>query len=432
LEARYDAMLRDMGGKPSTVDSIIQIVLFAFTARVMSHPVPGRFKVPLVKPYDRTGDPIGHLKSYKAHVDLHETMDEIPLTSEGSAQEWFGGLPANSIDNFESLTKIFLLQFLIGKKRKNTLQYMLALRQRETKSLKGYLQRFNKERVEAEDMLESVVLTVAINGLWHKGPFILELAKKTPTTLQEFMEKLEEFISQEEMMRMYAGREAKPNEQIKKKEPHKGEGASSQWKSSKKSSKRLKKGKPLTEQEFKFTPMNASVVEVFMQIPHDRGLKRPEKMRAPPEKWNMNKYCDYHQDHGHETEDCVSLRIEIERMIKGGKLARFVAANQHMKYDKPHVKQRYHDKARTYDDSRRPATPPRRQGCADDYRANSEARHRRANSEVGRHDDRNVRRRAEPERRREPVGEIHTIVGGFAASGSSSSGRRAYAKRLPL
>jgi hypothetical protein len=38
-------------------------------------------------------------------------------------------------------------------------------------------------------MSETVVLTAAINGLWHKGPFVLELAKKTPTTLREFMEK---------------------------------------------------------------------------------------------------------------------------------------------------------------------------------------------------------------------------------------------------
>jgi hypothetical protein len=97
LEAKYDAVLRDMGGKPSAVDSIIQNARSAFTPRIMSHPVPGRFKVPPVRPYDGTGDPVGHLKSYKAHIDLHATTDEIacrafPLTLEGSAQEWFRGV----------------------------------------------------------------------------------------------------------------------------------------------------------------------------------------------------------------------------------------------------------------------------------------------------------------------------------------------------
>jgi hypothetical protein len=267
-------------------------------------------------------------------------------------------LPANSIDSFEDLAKIFLTQFLASKKRKNTLQYMLALKQGETEPLKDYLQRFNKERVEAEEMSESVVLTAAINGLWHKGPFVLELAKKTPTTLREFMEKAEEFINQEEMVRMYAERDAKPKEQAKKKEFRKGEGASSQGKSSKKDAKPFEKKKPITEREYNFTPLNSSVTEVFMQIRKDPDLRRPEKMQAPPEKRNMRKYCDYHQDHGHETEDCVSLRMEIERMIKGGKLARFVAANRHTKYDKPRTERRHHDEARVYDDRRRPGYSP--------------------------------------------------------------------------
>jgi hypothetical protein len=93
------------------------------------------------------------------------------------------------------------------------------------------------------------------------------------------MEKAEEFISQEEMMRMYAEREAKPKEQIKKKEFRKGEGASNQGKSSKKGPKLPEKSKPITEREYNFTPLNTSVAEVFMQIRNDPGLKRPEKMR---------------------------------------------------------------------------------------------------------------------------------------------------------
>jgi hypothetical protein len=220
-----------MGGKHSTVDSIIKNTGSAFTTRVMRHPIPGRFKVPPIKPYDGTGDPIGHLKSYKAHINLHATTDEIacrafPLTLEGSAQEWFGGLPPGSIDNFEGLTKTFLTQFLAGRRRKNTLQYLLALRQGDTESLKDYLHRFNQERMAAEDIPENVVLAAILNGLSHKGPLALELSKRTPATLQEFMDKAEEFISQEETMRVYAEREAKPKEQDKKKEPQKGERAS--------------------------------------------------------------------------------------------------------------------------------------------------------------------------------------------------------------
>jgi ribonuclease HI len=433
LEAKYDAALLDMGRKQSAVDSILQRARSVFTPRVMSYPVPARFKVPPVKNYDGTGDPVGHLKSYKAHIDLHATTDEIacrafPLTLEGSAQEWFGGLPSSSIDSFEDLAKTFLTQFLASKRRKNTLQFMLALKQGENEPLKDYLQRFNKERVEAEDMSESVVLTAAINGLHHKGPFVLELAKKTPTTLREFMEKAEEFINQEEMMRMYAERDSKPKEQVKKKEFSRGEGAPNRGKGPKKGEKLPEKKKPAAERDYNFTPLNTTVAEIYTIV--KSSLRPPKKMHAPPEKRDMQRYCDYHQDHGHETEDCVSLRWEIERMIKGGKLARFVAANKTAKYEKPYAERPPHDEDRSHRDHRRHSSPVKHRRHADDRRAGSEARHHRADSEAGRHDDRNVRRRIGSEVNRDPIGEIHTIAGGFAAGGSSSSSRRAYARRL--
>jgi hypothetical protein len=47
-------------------------------------------------------------------------------------------------------------------------------------------------------------------------------------------------------------------------------------------------------------------------------------MWALPDKRSVNKYCEYHRDHGHDMEDCISLKIEIERLIRNGKLARFV------------------------------------------------------------------------------------------------------------
>jgi hypothetical protein len=156
LEAKYDATLLDMGRKQSAVDSIIQWDSSVFTPRIMSHPIHARFKVPPVKPYDGTGDPVGHLKSYKAHIDLHAMTDEIacrafPLTLEGSAQEWFEGLPTSSIDSFEDLAKTFLTQFIASKMRKNTLQYMLALKQRRTNpsktTSKGSIRRGWRRRI---------------------------------------------------------------------------------------------------------------------------------------------------------------------------------------------------------------------------------------------------------------------------------------------
>ena len=39
-----------------------------------------------------------------------------------------------------------------------------------------------------------------------------------------------------------------------------------------------------------------------------------------PEKRNRNIYCQYHQDHGHTTEDCRSLWDHLDQLVREGKL----------------------------------------------------------------------------------------------------------------
>jgi hypothetical protein len=47
-----------------------------------------------------------------------------------------------------------------------------------------------------------------------------------------------------------------------------------------------------------------------------------------PEKHNNKKFCEYHNDHEHQTEDCMVLRKEIELLIQNGKLVKFVASEK--------------------------------------------------------------------------------------------------------
>ena len=43
-------------------------------------------------------------------------------------------------------------------------------------------------------------------------------------------------------------------------------------------------------------------------------------MVGNPEKRNRNLYCQYHQDHGHTTEDCRSLWDHLDQLVREGKL----------------------------------------------------------------------------------------------------------------
>ena len=53
-------------------------------------------------------------------------------------------------------------------------------------------------------------------------------------------------------------------------------------------------------------------------------LKKPNKLKSPPEKKDREKYCRFHRDYGHNTENYFRLKIAIEKLIERGNLAKFV------------------------------------------------------------------------------------------------------------
>jgi hypothetical protein len=65
-----------------------------------------------------------------------------------------------------------------------------------------------------------------------------------------------------------------------------------------------------------FTPLNAPVDRIFMQIKDDPALRWPGKLLTNPDRRAKDKYCRFHRDHGHNTEDCYDLKWHIEELIK--------------------------------------------------------------------------------------------------------------------
>ena len=85
-----------------------------------------------------------------------------------------------------------------------------------------------------------------------------------------------------------------------------------------------KKEGPSSRRSQHYTTLNAPLDQVLMQIKDDPSLKWPEKMKGNPNKRNKNKYCRFHRDHGHDTDDCYDLKQQIENLIRQGKLRHFV------------------------------------------------------------------------------------------------------------
>ncbi|GAV74830.1 hypothetical protein CFOL_v3_18310, partial [Cephalotus follicularis] len=91
------------------------------------------------------------------------------------------------------------------------------------------------------------------------------------------------------------------------------------------------------------------------------------------------KYCRYHRDHGHDTEECRQLKNQIEDLIRKGHLRKYVDR----------------DASQGRREQRREEAP----------------------------------RQEEQQQQQQPRGVIHTISGGVASGGDDSNARKAYGRQ---
>lgn len=56
-------------------------------------------------------------------------------------------------------------------------------------------------------------------------------------------------------------------------------------------------------------------------------VDEPEFPKHPPRNVDTNKWCEYHHTVGHDTDDCFTLKKEIEKLIKAEHLRQYVQRN---------------------------------------------------------------------------------------------------------
>ena len=67
----------------------------------------------------------------------------------------------------------------------------------------------------------------------------------------------------------------------------------------------------------RFTPLTTTVSQVLREVQHEKFLRWPSQMRTYLTKRDNTRYCEFHRDYGHRTDDCIQLRKEIEYLIDG-------------------------------------------------------------------------------------------------------------------
>ena len=116
-----------------SVDRMVRGTDSPFTTAVLECPVPFKFHLPQLKPFDGLKDPRDHLNTFRTTLGLQQPPDEIqcrsfPTTLKAAAREWFTKLPNSSINNFEQLSNVFLHHFIGGQRPKRPADYLLTVK----------------------------------------------------------------------------------------------------------------------------------------------------------------------------------------------------------------------------------------------------------------------------------------------------------------
>jgi hypothetical protein len=209
---------------------------------------------------------------------------------------------------------------MVGRTCKKPSGHLMPLRQQDDESLKDFVMRFNQEKLFAESPTDEMVYVALYQGIRVDGPLMAQLAHRQPETLLEFMDKVEEFINQEETLTAilsYGKIQVSDPENPKRKKKKKKKNPQGEQTTETKPRKKFK--------DYNFTPLNKSIHEVLMEVRKDPNYIRLPRITGNPPNKNKDKYCAFHEVNGHNTEDCIALRVMIETFVGNGKLVRFLS-----------------------------------------------------------------------------------------------------------
>ena len=197
------------------------------------------------------------------------------------------------------------------------------MRQQERESLRDYVKCFNKAVLEIDEVDDQVIMTTFQAGL-NNPDFIFSLGKMSPTSMTDLLFKAQEYMNGEDALtaKGLTGKQKKEElgDSHGKKKDHKD--SYSETKTSKNSSDTSKK-------KMKFTPLMMPADKILMQIKDEPGLKWPKSLSMSSRKRDSKKYCHFHKDHGHYTNECRDLKEQIEELFQRGKLQKFVKRDHH-------------------------------------------------------------------------------------------------------
>ncbi|XP_057780163.1 uncharacterized protein LOC130998773 [Salvia miltiorrhiza] len=254
----------------------------------------------------------------------------------GPALQWYTNLPNNSIRSFSQLTDVFVQQYASSRKLEKISEDLYAVVQRHGEPLRDYIGRFNKEKVSITNCSEQTAVMAFRKGLLPGSDLYKTLTKYPCKTMEDVLIQAWAQIKWEEdqynMQRVFpperperdyrVDRRSGRDNRDRRSEPY---APSQRGNKGRRDYDQAPTTRPRERAKLPEYLLSISPVELVTALMNlGDKVSWPEKMRDPPDQRDRSKWCDFHSDHGHRTDECIALRLEVANLLKKGHLTNYL------------------------------------------------------------------------------------------------------------
>ncbi|XP_077246054.1 uncharacterized protein LOC143885898 [Tasmannia lanceolata] len=168
------------------------------------------------------------------------------------------------------------------------------------------------------------MVRAAMKSVVHDRDLKVALNIDPPRDLQELMAVADKYVNNEESFAMERELELAKVPKKWKDETRSNNSHTKPPRSDNRQSQSSSRAPSQQFERYNYTPLNTSIANVLYEIRGKEYLQWPQKMKGTGRKRNTRKYCHYHDDHGHMTDECYNLKNEIERLAELGRVDKYL------------------------------------------------------------------------------------------------------------
>ncbi|GJS14616.1 reverse transcriptase domain-containing protein [Tanacetum coccineum] len=269
--------------------------------------------------YDGKGYPDNFLNLFERAIRMQKWLMPVAChmftyTLKDSARIWWDSHKTGSILNYEDLKA--KLQSHLSQQKKFTKTHLAVhnIKQREGESTRAFITRYTDDTLQILGLHEEKRISGFVHGLRTRS-LVEHLSTDLPFIYKRLMEKTYTWVEAREVATNGVSNDPRDIFERSKK---------SSWDNNR-GQKNKDRFSPYRGPNHGLLPsLSKSPKEILATEKVARSFKPPPKMFGSKRSRDTSKYCHFHEDYGHDTNDCRYLKTQIQEVVNSGQLSHLV------------------------------------------------------------------------------------------------------------